>query len=51
VTQHVDVRDRFPTAGDQDRHIDQDPAPIVRRGEPAPTHRRGQGARQADLVG
>ena len=51
VAQHVDVRDRLPAAGDQHRHIDQHPAPVVHRGEPAPGHRPGQGARQADLVG
>ena len=50
VAQDVDVGDRLTAAGDQDRDIDQDPTPVVRRDEPPPSQGPGQRAGQADLV-
>ncbi len=37
-------------AGDQHRDIDQDPASVMDRGEPAAGHRPGQGTGQTDPV-
>jgi hypothetical protein len=51
VAQHVDVRDRLTTVGDQHREVDQDPAPVVHRLPPFAGKRLGQGAGQPGPVG
>jgi hypothetical protein len=51
VAQHVAVRDRLTTIGQQDRDVDQDPAPVMHRTKRGPGKGLGQLTGEARLVG